>query len=97
MRTKWKEKKRVKWNSVLRINDISPRRTRDWTYVILYTDADVTVCCNESQAQRLCINEPYEMKGYLNYRKGGVYLVLDRAKLIETRDYSERPLTMGVS
>lgn len=63
------------------IDDISPRKTKDWTYVILYTDADVTVCCSESQAQRLCIGEPYEMRGYLNYKKGGVYLVLDRALL----------------
>lgn len=79
--TKWKEKKRIKWTSMLVINDISPRKSRDYVYVVLYTDANVTVCCNEFQAQRLCLSEPYEMAGYLNYKKGGVYLVLEKATL----------------
>lgn len=88
-KSKWKEKTKIKWNSLLRITDISPRKTRDWIYVILYTDADVTVCCSEIQAQRLCLNEPYEMRGYLNYKKGGVYLVLDRAKLFSGKAYRD--------
>ena len=87
--TKWKQKTKVKWSSLLSIKDISPRKSKDWTYVILYTDADVTVCCSELQAQRFCIGEPYEMRGYLNYKKGGVYLVLEKARLVSGKNFRE--------
>jgi len=87
-KTNWKDKKKIKWSSILVITDISPRKSKDWVYVILYTDAEVTVCCSETQAQRMCLNEPYEMKGYLNYKKGGVYLVLDKAELADGSKYA---------
>lgn len=87
--SKWKQKTKIKWNSLLAITDLSPRKSRDFSYVILYTDAGVTVCCSESQAQRLCLGEPYEMRGYLNYKKGGVYLVLDRASLVNGKNFRE--------
>ena len=85
--TKWKDKKKIKWTSLLVIKEISPRKVHDFVYVVLYTDADVTVCCDERQAQRLCLFEPYEMVGYLNYKKGGVYLVLEKAKLMLGNDF----------
>ena len=84
-----KGKKKVKWSSKLTVNDISPRKTRDYTYVILYTSDHISVCCSETIAQRLCIGEPYEMRGYLSFHKGGSYLVLERAKLFNGGDYFE--------
>lgn len=82
-----KGKRKVKWSSKLTINEISPRKTRDYTYVILYTDDSITVCCSEKQAQRLCIGEPYEMRGYISFHKGGSYLVLDRASLMDGKSF----------
>lgn len=82
-------KRQIKWNSILKVEDISPRKTKDWVYVILYTNAGVTVCCSESQAKRLCLYEPYEMRGYINYLKGGNYLVLEKASLAEGKNFRE--------
>lgn len=86
---KWQMKRQIKWNSILRIEEISPRKTKDWVYVILYTEAGVTVCCSESQANKLCLYEPYEMKGYINYLKGGNYLVLEKATLADGKNFRQ--------
>ena len=87
MRKEIKPNKKVKWSCVFRVEDISPRKTRDWTYVILETDLGVKVCCSENLAQALCCFEPYEMKGYLNFSRGSTYLVLERANLLHGGEY----------
>ena len=96
-RNKWQEKRKIKWSSVLIIQDISPRKARDFVYVILYTDVGITVCTDETKANKLCLFEPYEMKGYLNYTKGGVYLVLEKAKLAEGHSFQQMPRSESVS
>lgn len=90
MRRFFQDKRKVRWSAKLTINDIMPRRTRDFTYVILYTDDGINVCCSDTIANRLCVGEPYEMKGYINFKKGGSYLVLDRAKLFNGMEYVPR-------
>lgn len=85
-----KEKKKVKWTSELSITDISPRKKGDFTYHLLYTDLGISVCTSEAIGEKLCLLEPYEMKGYVNFCKGGSYLVLEKAKL-QTRQMDEGP------
>lgn len=83
-----KDKRKVKWNSVLSIEDISPRRKAEFIYVLLYTNLGISVCTSETIGQRLCLFQPYEMKGYVNFCKGGTYLVLEKAKEVEGKNYS---------
>jgi hypothetical protein len=86
MSRKDKEKRKVKWNSVLSVTDISPRKKGDFTYHLLYTDLGISVCTSESIGERLCLFEPYDMKGYVNFCKGGSFLVLEKAKLLDLPD-----------
>ena len=84
-----KDKKKVKWNSVLSIEDISPRRKQDFIYMLLYTNLGVSVCTSEEMGQRLCLFQLYEMKGYVNFCKGGSYLVMEKAKEVKGKEYQE--------
>jgi len=81
MSNKDKDKRKVKWHSVLSVTDISPRRKGDFTYHLLYTDLGVSVCTSETIGEKLCLLMPYEMKGYVNFCKGGSFLVLEKANL----------------
>jgi len=81
MGKKDKDKKKVKWNAQLSVTDISPRRKGKWTYLLLYTDLGISVCTSEEIGEKLSLFEPYNMKGYINFCKGGSFLVLEKANL----------------
>lgn len=83
MSKKDKDKRKVKWTSILSVTDISPRRKGDFTYHLLYTDLGISVCTSETIGEKLCLFEQYDMKGYINFCKGGSFLVLEKASLLD--------------
>lgn len=78
----------IKWHSLLNIEDIQPRKSRYGTvYCLLYTNSGLAVCATEQIAQRLCLYEPYEMRGIVKPYIGGSYLKLDRCELFNPDPY----------
>jgi hypothetical protein len=65
---------------MLTVEDLQPRKSR-WgkTYCILYTNANQTICCSESDAQKIALYEPYQMHGLVHPYHGGMYLRLEQA------------------
>jgi len=85
-----RDKKKVKWNSVLEVTDISPRKKADFIYMLLYTNLGISVCTSETIGQKMCLFVPYEMRGYVNFCKGGSYLVLEKATIVDGKSYVSR-------
>ena len=82
-----KDKRKVKWNSLLQVTDISPRKKADWIYCLLYTNIGVSVCSSEKLGAKLCLFQDYEMRGYVNFCKGGTYLVVEKAERFNPEKY----------
>lgn len=71
----------------MKVEDICPRKARDYVYVLLTLEDGITAVCSEALAQMLCINEPYELKGEVKFRKGGSYLKLEKAILADGNNF----------
>ena len=78
----------IRWTGMLKVEDLQPRKSR-WgtTYCVLYTNANQTICCSESDGQKICLYEPYEMKGFIHPYHGGMYLRLEKATVYESNSF----------
>ena len=82
------KKPSIKWSAMLKIEDVCPRRSR-WgqPYILLYTNAGIAVCADEAIGNRICLYEPYEMRGYLKAFTGGSYLKLEKLEHFDSKKY----------
>lgn len=87
--TTWKRQQKILWSALLTIEEMVPRKGRYGEYVVLYTNAGNTVACSPELAHKLCLFEPFEMKGTVNYYNGGMYLKLKDAQLFNRQTYVE--------
>ena len=88
---KIEQKKKIRWSAMQKVEDISPRKSKDWEYCVLKTSDGIRLCCSVSLATNLCLFESYEMKGEVNITRGGTYLILTETKLFNGENFSIRP------
>lgn len=81
----------VRWSAMLSIEEIRPRLGRYGKYAVLYTNGNINICCSEEEANKLCLFEPYEMKGLVKVVHGGQYLRLDKAELFDSASFKLVP------
>lgn len=89
---KWKHQQKIRWSALLSIEEMVPRRGRYGRYVVLYTNANITVCCGEELANKLCLFEPFEMKGEVQQYHGGTYLKLSNATYFDPASFHKREI-----
>jgi hypothetical protein len=71
------------------IEDIQPKRGKYNTYCLLRTVAG-TFSCSEKLAEKLCLYEPYEMRGQVRFVLGGTYLWVSTAELFNAGGYKRQ-------
>lgn len=79
---------KIKWHGMLKIEDIQLRRSRYGDiYAVLYTNSGGNIIATEHQASRLCLFEPYQMRGEIKPYFGGQYLKLGGYELFDSSGY----------
>jgi len=81
-------KPQIGWSAMLKVEDIQPRISRHgYKYCTVYTNAGLSVCTSEQKGARLCLYEPYEMKGLIKPFNGGSYLKAESFELFDASSF----------
>ena len=82
------------WKANLIIEDKLVRENRyGKRYCVLYTNSDLSICCDVETAKNILCFHPYEMSGRINVRPGGVFLSLRDYRPFGSAEYGEAPTT----
>lgn len=78
----------IRWSGLVKIEDICLKKSRFGNvYAVLYTNSGINICSPEQEAAKLCLYEPYEMRGTIKQFLGGQYLKLEKAYLFDPSGY----------
>ena len=88
MRKSSHNKPLVTWKTMVKIEEIQPRKGKWNTYCLLRT-AIGNFSCSERLAQQLCLFEPYELIGQVRFVMGGIYLWCTKAELFNSQGYRQ--------
>lgn len=80
---------KITWKTMCLIEDIVPQRSRYGVYCKVYTNTEACITATESEAQKLCLFEPYILSGIVKIRPGGIYLALKEARLFNGKEFRE--------